>query len=714
MNRHTWVQLAVLAWAGASCFGQSADLDEARSGWKFRRAVTLESPAEPGGFVALTLPPELMGAAQSDLRDLRLVAADGHEVSFAVDRVEAREVTRRWDGRLVDTRAERKRRTVWIVDLAEPRRFDTVELRVDESDFAKRVQLELSDDRSNWQMAVEDAGIFEREWNGRVRHTTLALPEARTARYLRLTADDRQSAPIAASGAMAMIARPLPGERWSRHITPSSSELHTAENAAVTTSCYNLDAAARLSFDRIEIEAGDAAFSRLVTLRRARDVNQRQRVATLGSGKLYRVPAEEGAGRAEKLWFDAQPPGAGKLWLYVANGDSPPLRNVRVTVSGVAMRLLFAGAEAAGPLALYYGNPTTRTPIYDLQALQSRLGAQPRFANAAAGPETPNPRFRETPPMRFVAGVGAAVEARQWKLMRRLTLPAREDIYTATLAAADLAELRPDLGDLRIVDSEGRQVPFIIEPGVAEREVALCFEPAPRAARRGEERVSRYRLAVGDDAGKATGLPLRELRLNFAEQFFSRPARLVVPGRDPRHSERVLFSGKLARAGSAGRDSVEPRPLAAEPNEARQSLAPPYGPVRIALDGERRGELFLEIEEGDNAPLTLLTAKAAVAAPRVVFKLKPSEGGYRLLLGNAKAAPPRYDIQSLRQELLAYSATPVHDGDIGPLEVNTAYRRSAADYFQTAPPTLALWGVLLVAVAGLLALTVRLLKKTSA
>jgi hypothetical protein len=690
MNRNTWVQLAALAWTVASCFGQGTNLDEARSGWKFRRSVTLESPAEPGGFIALVLPPELMGAAQADLRDLRLVAADGHEVSFAVDRVEEREVTRRWDGRLVDTRAERKRRTVWIVDLAEPRRFDTMELRVDGRDFAKRVQLEVSDDRSNWQTAVEDAGIFEREWNGRVRHTTLALPEARTARYLRLTADDRQSAPITVSGAMAMIARSRPGERWSRRVESPASELHTDKDGTGATSCYNLDAVARLSFDRIEIEAGDAAFSRLVTLRQERTVNQRPQVTTLGSGTLYRVPAEEGTGCAEKLWLDARPPGAGRLRLHVVNGDSPPLRDVRVTVSGVATRLLFAGAEAAGPLTLYYGNPMTRTPIYDLQALQSRLGAQPRFASAVAGPETPNPRFRETPPMRFVAGAGAAVEARQWKLMRRLTLPAREDIYTATLAAADLAELRPDLGDLRIVDSEGRQVPFIIEPGVAEREVALRFEPAPRLARRGEERVSRYRLAAGDDAGKAATLPLRELRLNFAEQFFSRPARLVVPGRDPRHGERVLFNGRLARSGDERR------------------------PVRIALDGERRAELFLEIEEGDNALLTLLTAKAAVAVPRVVFKLKPSEGGYRLLLGNAKAAPPRYDIQSLRQELLAYSATPVRDGDIGPLEVNTAYRRSAADYFQTAPPTVALWGVLLVAVVGLLTLTVRLLKQPPA
>jgi hypothetical protein len=651
--------------------------------------VTLESPAAPGGFVALALPPELMGAAQPDLRDLRLIAADGHEVSFALDRVETRKVTRRWDGRLVDTRAERKQRTVWVVDLAEPRQFDTVELRVDGRDFAKRVQLEVSNDRWNWETAVEDAGIFEREWNGRVRHTAITLPEARTARYLRLTADDRQSAPIAVSGATAMFARPLPGERWSRRVESPVSELHTDKDATTTSSCYNLDEVARLPFDRIEIEADDVAFSRRATLRQERTINDQKKIMILGDGTIYRAPAEEGTGRAANLQLDVRAPATGKLRLHLVNGDSPPLRNVRVTVSGVATRVLFASADTAGHLTLYYGNPTTRAPVYDLQALQSRLGTQPRFASATAGPEKPNPRFRETPPMRFVAGVGAAVEARQWKLMRRLVLPAREDIYTATLAATDLGALRGDLADLRIVDDEGRQVPFIVEPGVAEREVVLGFEPEPRLARGGEGRVSRYRLTVKDEAGKATSLPLKELRLDFAEQFFSRPARLVVPARAPRHGERVLFDGKLARAGDE------------------------HGPVRVTLDDDRRSEVFLEIEEGDNAPLTLTGAKVAVAVPRVVFKLKPAEGGYRLLIGNAKALPPRYDIQSLRQELLAHSATPVRDGDIGPLEVNAAYRRGAADYFQTAPPTVALWGVLLVAVVGLLVLTVRLLKKTS-
>jgi hypothetical protein len=131
-------------------------------------------------------------------------------------------------------------------------------------------------------------------------------------------------------------------------------------------------------------------------------------------------------------------------------------------------------------------------------------------------------------------------------------------------------------------------------------------------------------------------------------------------------------------------------------------------PVRIDLDGDRRQELFLEIDEGDNEPLHLERAQALVRVPRVVFKLKPEPGEYRLLLGNHQALAPHYDIESLRREVLAYSAVPIQ---LKPLARNPAYRRRAVDYFTGAPQTALLWTALVIAVAALLLLTARLLKK---
>jgi hypothetical protein len=94
-----------------------------------------------------------------------------------------------------------------------------------------------------------------------------------------------------------------------------------------------------------------------------------------------------------------------------------------------------------------------------------------------------------------------------------------------------------------------------------------------------------------------------------------------------------------------------------------------------------------------------------VPLPRLVFKA--DVGSYRLLLGNPEATAPRYDLLSLRQEVLAYSARPV---EASPVEANPAFRRSAADYFRATPPTALLWGALVVAVAALLFVTARVLR----
>ncbi len=104
-----------------------------------------------------------------------------------------------------------------------------------------------------------------------------------------------------------------------------------------------------------------------------------------------------------------------------------------------------------------------------------------------------------------------------------------------------------------------------------------------------------------------------------------------------------------------------------------------------------------------------MRAQGVVRVPRLAFKAAP--GAYRLLIGNAQAQPPRYDIASLRKEILAYSPVAV---EADPIETNAAFRRGAGDYLGDVPPSLLLWGAILGAVAVLLLLTVRILRTSSA
>jgi hypothetical protein len=184
-------------------------------------------------------------------------------------------------------------------------------------------------------------------------------------------------------------------------------------------------------------------------------------------------------------------------------------------------------------------------------------------------------------------------------------------------------------------------------------------------------------------------VPVSALRLDVAEPYFSRHIWLDYISDPPTDAGgstlQTLFNGTLTR-----KDSSE-------------------GSVTLNFGGRRVDEAILNIDNGDNAPLTIRGAEFVVPLRRVVFKLKPEPGAsYRLLLGNPRAEAPSYDIEALRREVLAYSAIPAVAGALAP---NPDYHRRALDWAGGVSSTAWVWGALIVAVAVLLLLTVRLLKK---
>ena len=85
-----------------------------------------------------------------------------------------------------------------------------------------------------------------------------------------------------------------------------------------------------------------------------------------------------------------------------------------------------------------------------LRALRRQLPVE-----AALGEEEANPRYAKPTPLGFAPTSGAPAEASRFRWTRDLALDTGEDLYSVTLAAEDLAALRPDLGDVRIADSGG-------------------------------------------------------------------------------------------------------------------------------------------------------------------------------------------------------------------------------------------------------------------
>ena len=482
-----------------------AEADAERTAWRYRRSVV--APGEEG-LVALPLPPEVAGRAQPGLGDLRLVSADGRERAYVVDRVEAREAAPSWSGQLRDMRREvtgpkhdERGLTSFLVDLAEPRSFDTIVLQIPGQDFTKRVRVEASADKAAWRLLDGDASVFDGAWGARVHHTAIRLEAPATARFLRLSIGDRRGSPaVAVTGVTVSARRRALGEEWRRPVA-----LRAVSGPRATR--YRLEASLP-TLEALELDSDDPAFSRRVRLVEVGERAGRPEEWVLGEGILYRLRLPEPTLVGEERVLKVRAPRrGGELFLEVDNGDSPPLRNPRVVVSGTAVRLVFPAA--AGALVLYYGNEATRPPLYDLDGLKTQIRFASGLGSATLGEEAENALYRKPEPIPFVALRGQKIEAHSWRAFRKLAITGAPDICALTLAPADVAIARPDVADVRLVGEDGSQVPYLLETGPAGT-VALEVEAEPaRQTERGT--LSAYGLRLpGIAAGHGQGLADRK------------------------------------------------------------------------------------------------------------------------------------------------------------------------------------------------------------
>jgi hypothetical protein len=690
--------------------------DEPRRAYAHRREVALGELAggvRPG-FSALPLPPELAGSAEASYHDLRLVRSDGREIPYLLEITSEQLEVHSDSGQLVEVRTD-SGRSSWLVDLLAQRSFDTLELEVAQDRFAKRVTIEGARERSGpFATLRTSAAIFDRPWLKSptfwVRHTTIEWDVAQNARYLRVTVDDSQSRPIELRGVVALHHRATPAQMWTRPaplVELAAGPRPSRHAAAPTHSRYRLQLPAGLPVEQLVLRADELALVRPVRLLELLPASPSGEGAAnereLASDTLYRLvaakaPAPPSSGKhrgddesridsqLQAEWMTlrlSQAPGGGTLVLEIDNGDSPPLSGLRAEAYGCGARLIFEDREnpasATPKWTLYYGNPAARAPHYDLEALRERLTHLGPLRPARLLPQENNPRYQPAPPLSFVNALGAPLQQDHFRLARALKVSGGPDIYAVTLGPVEVGLLRPDLGDIRIVDAQNRQVPYVLAADAGETHVELSRSAEPRP------RLSRYRLsysAPGD--AQPLALPLLAVELGIRDTFYSRTVRLLEAAPDGR-SDNLLYAGTLQRQG----------------DDAALLHSLP-------LWGNRLRELVLQIEDQDNAPLTIERASGVLRAPRLAFKLTPGEG-YRLLLGDPDTAPPQYDIETLRQAVLAYAALPA---ELGPLYPNRAYRARTNDYLLHAPPTALLWGSLLLAVVVLLAITVRLLGKT--
>ena len=306
---------------------------------------------------------------------------------------------------------------------------------------------------------------------------------------------------------------------------------------------------------------------------------------------------------------------------------SPPLQNPRVRVWGPLTVLLTTPTASA--LTLYYGNVVTRAPVYDLEQFRLASAIVPEFPEASVGPENEIPRSASRPRSRSSpraarqclrpTGDSAGLSPSPGT---RTSTPLPCPRWTSPGSAPTSATC----GSLTMPIARCRHV--------LERDSSTATVPLTVAAAtpRGNKRqTSAFRLiAPATPDGRA--LPLvTAVRLRIREPFFERRVTILQPRGDAPLGAVTLATATL----TSGRHGNRTEPAS----------------VQFQVGAPLSSEWWLEIADGDSAPLTLLEAQAVVPVPRVTFKAAP--GSYRLLLGNTEAAAPSYELGVLRQEVVA-------------------------------------------------------------
>ncbi len=570
-----------------------------------------------------------------------------------------------------------------------PKRIDALHLAGLQAPFVKRVKIEGSADRVRWVELVASATVFDLP-SDKLRSTTIALP-ATTQRYLRVVFDDTNSPRLPmTSNTLAWATEATPRPRTPPLEVTLPFEVVPAPRA---TSTYRLRLpGARLPIVALRLEVSNPEVHRQVR------VAERQPEAGyqpnfLGHALLTRVA--RGDLVAGSLIVTMDSPRMATLDLMVEDGINQPLELTAVHAVFAEHPRIYFEAPDARPLVARYGRDNAAAPTYDLEAARALLdidrasaatwgdprpesGAEPLSAPAA--PAGASSLAQPAPPATTVPAFGGPLDRGLFRYAR--TVAAGPPVVThVPLDAAVLAHSSApghNLHDLRLADGRGRQIPYVLTSDPTALAVQLGAPQPSSANVAAGGRESRYMVGL-----PYTRLPAATLVLTTSARVFSRRVALTIPRpADTRHRE--AWTERLASSTWSHAD---------ESNEAP--------PLRVSIPPLDVTELVLAIDEGDNQPLPLGSARLELPLHWVSF-IRPADSVVELFYGSDAVGPPRYDVAPpLREPTL--ERTPTALGDERAL---------------SGPPTPALvtppvfWGVLAVATVVLLGLLARLLRAT--
>ena len=664
------VMLAVAVVLQASAAAQPP---VAPAAFRFERPIA----ANGQGPRRLAVDVPLLAGVNRELSDLRLFDANAREIPYLLaSRPLAESV---WRPAVIlpvaSVDADKKKESGFEADIGEIQAADRLRIDGLPPPFLKRVRLEGSGDRARWTLLVAEGTLFDLP-DEKLRQVELAFA-AGAYRYFRLTWDDTNSGrvpppPVAAVRLVTSVTPPPP-------LTAGLAVERRPSEPGRSRYRIRLPGP-HLPIAALEFDLGGGHVLRDVSAYEARLSGAEAVPVLLGSATLRRVV--QGSLAAASLRLPITPPLEPQIDLVVDDGDNPPLEVRGVQAIFADLPWIYFESDGTA-LTARYGNPALGPPRYDLEAVRATLRID-AVADAAWG----EPRARSADENSAAAApplptVGASLDPALFRYVRAIP-PGAAGLMALPLDAAVLSHstgVAGSFADVRVIDASARQVPYLVERAAEPLSIDLRLEPlsqAPAWLNAGPSKPSVYRVPWPFER-----LPSPRLVLTTSARVFRRSLTVGVE-REPDNRHRDPWFETLAQT-----DWVH-----AEPDRPASALT-------IPLPSADAKELLVIVEEGDNTPLPIVSARVLLPAYRLRF-FREQGAPLRLAYGRSDLAPPRYDLALLAPQLLGAAVT----------EIAAAVEGGQSDAATGAlvSPRM-FWGFLAVAVLVLVGLIVRLLKK---
>ena len=341
----------------------SADFSEDR--WRYFKPVVLPPGLSEGSLVELLPDLEVFAHSTATLQDLRIVTGEAQrEVPYKllVERGEQRRAELRVTIRDLGHIAGQY--TSFVADLGrEGILHNEVEVRTPSQNFQRRVVVEGSPDGETWAVLEEEAQIFDftiKERNFNARDTRVNYPIS-TARYLRVRIGNGGELPLEVSGAVAYFTQSLPP----REIELTASLTGREERVEKRQTWLVLDLGTQgFPSNRLLVTTSQENFYRQVSLDGSNDGNTWSLLEPSENIYAFNTPSFVGS----KLEISYPEAAFRYFRLTIFNEDNPPLPVSGARASGALCKLVFA-VEPDKTYRLYYGNPLSRAPSYELERI---------------------------------------------------------------------------------------------------------------------------------------------------------------------------------------------------------------------------------------------------------------------------------------------------------------------------------------------------------